>query len=256
MIKMLFDLDGTLYHGTNVIEPARDLVNELIEKNYELGFITNNASRTPLENIKHMEKMGYVGLKEEMFFNSSMACVNYLNSNLDGKKVHMVGKEGLREELLKKGYELVEENADYVVVGLDVDATYRDYSQATKNLYQGAKLIGTNSDRILMTEEGVMCGNGSAVNMLAYASDQEPLITGKPSKIYLEQALKYFGYHKYETMIVGDNLETDIQCAINGYVNSCLVLGGAHDQSDIDRLGIKPNRVINNLSELKAIIEL
>ncbi|MFV0254937.1 MAG: HAD-IIA family hydrolase [Erysipelotrichaceae bacterium] len=249
-MKLLFDLDGTLYHGTKVVSEAIELINHLHKTKQQFGFITNNSSRTPLENVQHMEKLGFSNIKPEQFFNSAIACVAYLKENITGNKVHVIGKNGLRSELLNNGYDIVDEYADIVVVGSNGDANYLDYSLGCRNLYQGAKLVGTNNDRIFMSEDGIKCGTGAVVNMLAYSANQTPIITGKPTKIYIDYALKHFGYQSSEVMIVGDNLETDILCGINSGIKTCLVLGGTHNQEDIERLNIKPSMIINDLSKL------
>ena len=73
----------------------------------------------------------------------------------------MVGDEGLREALLNNGYELVDDQADLVFIGLDKEGTWQKYSLALRQVLAGAILVGTNNDRILLSEAGANCGNGS-----------------------------------------------------------------------------------------------
>lgn len=63
----LIDLDGTMYRGTLLIEGAMHFVHELIKRKEEFYFLTNNAKRTKRQNVEHMERMGYCGIKEEHF---------------------------------------------------------------------------------------------------------------------------------------------------------------------------------------------
>ena len=79
---------------------------------------------------------------------------------------------------------------DFVFVGLDKLADYRRYSDALSQLLSGAKLIGTNSDRIIATSEGFDVGNGSIVVMLEYASSQQSPRIGKPYAPILDLALE------------------------------------------------------------------
>lgn len=253
MKTLLLDLDGTMYHGRNIIPSAKQLVDYLQLNQLPFYFFTNNASRTPTENADHMINIGYQNIIPSMFYNSSMACVAYLKKNFPGKQVMMVGQAGLQEELLRNGYSLVSENAEYVMVGMNKEGNYRLYSQALSNLINGAQLFGTNSDRILLSENGVNVGNGSVVAMLEYASGQKAVITGKPSPIILDEALEYFKLNKSEVMVVGDNLETDILCGINGGVKTALVLSGVHKQSDCERLNIVPDYIVDNLLDIIKI---
>jgi len=246
----LLDLDGTMYHGTKIIPAAKTLVNCLQEKRQAFYFLTNNASRTPQENAEHMHSIGFSGIESKQFFNAAMACISYLKQNFSERKVMMVGENGLAYELKRQGFVLVRNYADFVVVGLNRFADYQLYSLALQNLLDGAKLVATNADRLLLSQDGVNIGNGSVVKMLEYASNQQALITGKPETIFLQEALSYFNLDKQEVILVGDNLETDIQCGINSGVKTIFVLGGVHDIKDIERLKIVPDRIISSLSEL------
>ena len=46
----------------------------------------------------------------------------------------MVGAEGLREALLNNGYELVDDQADLVFIGLDKEGTWAKYSLALRQV--------------------------------------------------------------------------------------------------------------------------
>lgn len=250
MKKLLIDLDGTMYHGTRMIEGGNEFLKKLDEKGIEYLFLTNNASRTPKQAAEHMNKMGYHGIKPEMFYTSAMASVDEVKRISDRRRVFMIGEEGLKQALCEAGFQLVEEDADFVFVGLDRQADYRRYSLALRQLKKGAVLVGTNDDLILLSEEGVNVGNGTIVRMLETCSAQSSLKIGKPSSIILKSALKAAGWKKDEVIIVGDNLETDILCGILGGVQSALVLTGISTKEDCDRLNIYPDIIVHELSEL------
>ena len=64
----LLDLDGTMYCGDTLIEGARIFVDWLLASGRSFLFLTNNATRTARQNVAHMEKLGYRGIREEHFF--------------------------------------------------------------------------------------------------------------------------------------------------------------------------------------------
>ena len=151
---------------------------------------------------------------------------------------------------MDSGFQITEENVDFVFVGLDSTGTYEKYSKALHFLLQGAKLIGTNNDRLLAQPGGFAIGNGSVVAMFEYATGQESPKIGKPYAPILEEALKYFGLTKEEAVVLGDNLETDILLGVENGVKTIMVTSGVHQRDDIERLHIHPTRVIDNLREL------
>lgn len=246
----LIDLDGTMYRGSTIIEGAKEFIDDLASKNQPFLFLTNNARRTGKQNVEHMEKMGFTGIKPENFFTSSMAAAAHMAKKSNKRKAAFIGEDGLKEALLNNGFEISEEDVDFLFVGLSNKATYVDYSKALRHLIKGAALIGTNSDRVLAQDDGFAIGNGSVVHMFEYASGQKSEEIGKPHAPILEEALAYLNVSKENVAILGDNLETDIKLGVDHGVESIFVTSGVHHEEDIERLQIQPTRIIHSLKEL------
>ena len=252
MKKLMIDLDGTMYHGTSIIKNGNLFLDKLNEMNVEYLFLTNNASRTQKQAADHMNAMGY-HVSAEQFYTSAMAAADEVKRISSKRRAFMIGEKGLEEALLNAGFELVEDDADFVFVGLDRKADYRRYSLALRQLKKGALLAGTNDDTVLLSEEGVNIGNGAVVRMLEIASGKKSLKIGKPSSVILQGALEYTGWKRDDVVIVGDNLETDILCGINAHVKTALVLTGISSYEDIERLNIHPDWTVCELDELIQI---
>lgn len=250
MKTYLIDLDGTMYRGTQIISGAKEFIDALIEKGERFVFLTNNAKRTKRQNVEHMENMGFKGIKEEHFFTSSMAAARYCASHYKGRNAYYIGQDGLKEALLESGFRICEEQVDFVFVGLDVSGNYDKYSKALGFLLNGAKLIGTNNDRLLAKPDGFNIGNGSVVAMFEYAIGKESPKIGKPYAPILEEALAYFHLHKEDCILLGDNLETDILLGVNNNVETTFVTSGVHTREDIERLHIYPTNTIDDVREL------
>ena len=76
MKKLMIDLDGTMYHGTRMIERGNEFLKMLDQKGIEYLFLTNNASRTSKQAAEHMQHMGYLSVQPEMFYTSAMAAAD------------------------------------------------------------------------------------------------------------------------------------------------------------------------------------
>ena len=126
MKTYIFDLDGTMYRGTSIIEDARLTIEKMHQLNIPYVFLTNNATRTRTENKENMLKMGYQHIEENMFFTSAMAAVSYAKKRAETNKVAMLGVSGLKEAIELYGFELNETESEFLFVGLDVNATYQD----------------------------------------------------------------------------------------------------------------------------------
>lgn len=250
MKTYLIDLDGTMYRGSEIIEGAKEFIDTLIECKQPFVFLTNNAKRTRRQNVEHMEQMGFTGIREEHFFTSSMAAAKYAATHYEGRIAWYIGQDGLKEALEDNGFTIDEEHVDCVFVGLDNTGTYEKYSKALGFLLQGAKLIGTNNDRLLAQPGGFHMGNGSIVAMFEYATGQESPKIGKPYAPILEEALRYFGLRKEDAVIIGDNLETDILLGVNNGVETAFVTSGVHTREDVERLQIYPTCTVDDLRDL------
>jgi 4-nitrophenyl phosphatase len=250
MKTLLLDLDGTMYRGTAAIQAGIDLINRLHQANVPYLFLTNNAMRTHRENADHMLAMGYKHIEPEQFFTSAMAAAMYAKEHYDQNRAFMIGAKGLEQALLEQGFEITEDDADFVFVGLDKKADYARYSKAIPLLMSGAVLIGTNPDRVLAKPDGFEMGNGSIVAMFEYAGNQSSPKIGKPHSPILEYCLKNYGLSKEDVVIVGDNLETDIALGCNEGVETIFVQSGVHHASDIEKLNIHPDHVIRSLDEI------
>lgn len=250
MRTYIIDLDGTMYRGNTNIDGAREFIDYLHSKNLPYIFLTNNATRTKKQAKEHMLNLGFKDIKEDDFFTSAMATAKFIAKNYSEKKCFMIGESGLEEALKEWSFEFVQENADFVVVGLDRNATYRRYSEALHHILVGAKFIATNPDRLLANNETFDIGNGAVIDMLEYASGVEAIKIGKPYQIILDILLEEKKLKKEDIILLGDNLETDIKLGYNARIETIMVCSGVHTEKDIDRLKVYPTKVVKNLREL------
>ncbi|SKA00987.1 HAD-IIA family hydrolase [Anaerorhabdus furcosa] len=245
------DLDGTMYWGTKVIDGAIKWINYLLDNHIDFYFLTNNSSRTQEQACQHMQKMGFTGIKPHHFYTSAMAAAEKIARDYPSKKdAYYIGEEGLKQALISNGFTINPEKADFLFIGLDRQATYQDYSYAVRLVKDGCKLVGTNNDRLLLSEKGVNIGNGSVVAMFEYATSSEAIKIGKPHNAIIEGALRYAKVAKENAVIVGDNLETDILCGNQAGIETIFVTTGVHNMEDCYKLDIKPTYIVANLKGL------
>lgn len=250
MKTLIFDLDGTMYRGNQVIESAKQFLEYCQEYKIPYLFLTNNSMRTPEENVLHMEKMGYTNLLRTSFYNSAMASCEYVLEHYESRKAFYIGKDGMKQALLDFGFEITDQDPDFVFVGLDKDASYQTYSHALKYLLNGAKLIGTNSDWILASPNGFEMGNGSIVAMFEYASKQKSPKIAKPYYPILKYCLDHYSLKKEDVLLVGDNLGTDIRLGYENQIDTVFVETGVHTRKDLADYSVKPSYTVSNLMDL------
>lgn len=246
----LIDLDGVTYLGHKVIPTCRDFIAKLNQEKIKFCFVTNNSSRTTSEVCEHLNSIGYV-VKEENIITSSEVTVNYLKKENKDAKVFLIGMNGIRNELEKNNISIVNKNADYVVVGLDLHVNFDKLTAACREILNGAKFISTNSDLRLLKDTGMIPGNGAICKFIEAATDVKPLYMGKPQVEMLEYGLEKLTLNKQDVAMIGDNYFTDILGAHHFGIGSIFVETGIMKKADLESYTIKPTIMVKDLSELE-----
>ena len=221
----LIDLDGTMYKGTERIEAASDFVKKLRAHGIPYLFVTNNSSRTPAQVAEKL--MGFdIPAEEKLVFTTSQATANYIYEQKNDASVYVIGEEGIRTAIEEKGLQFAGEDADFVVVGIDRSISYEKLAVACLAVRNGATFVSTNGDIAIPTERGLLPGNGSLTSVITVSTQTKPIFIGKPESIIMEQALKVLGTANEETLMVGDNYDTDISAGMNAGIDTLLVHTG------------------------------
>jgi 4-nitrophenyl phosphatase len=250
---LIIDMDGVLYRGDEAIAGTSEFVDFL--RKQEIGFVlaTNNATRTPQQFADKLARMGVTVHTHEVL-TSAMATADYLTGIAPpGTRVFVVGQDGLRSALHEAGFVLVEDAADYVVVGMDFSVCYERLAEATLLVRAGARFIGTNPDRTFPSERGIVPGAGSLLAFLEAATGVSPTVIGKPETTMLEQALARMGAQPATTAVLGDRLETDILAGQRAGLLTLLVLSGVTDGALLSKSEIQPDLVFDDVAHLHAV---
>jgi len=246
----LIDLDGTMYKGTERIEAAADFIKNLQEQNIPYLFVTNNSSRTPAQVAKKLVDFD-IPAKEKQVFTTSQATANYIFERKNDASVYVIGEEGLFAAIEEKGFHLAGDQPDFVVMGIDRSINYEKLTVACLAVRNGAIFISTNGDIALPTERGLLPGNGSLTSVISVSTQTQPIFIGKPEAIIMEQALKVLGTAKEETLMVGDNYDTDIVAGMNAGLDTLLVHTGVTTKDHLAGYDRMPTYSIDSLDQWK-----
>lgn len=256
---IIFDLDGVVYRGTHGIPGVAVEIARLQEK-LQVLFLTNNATKSRQDCVRHLETFGIKAKKEDIM-TSAFGAAHYISENYGkGKKIFVIGENGLKNELsVEAGALLVEANADIVVTGLDRHFTYAKLDAGLKNISSGAKFILANSDPSYPTENGISPGSGAIGAALSCACGKQPdVVIGKPSLYLLQKLLEMHNAKASESVFVGDRLEIDIRMANKLGLKSVLVLTGIAKREDVQRApdSDKPALVIQSAATIGVAIDV
>ncbi len=249
----VFDMDGVLYRGLEVIPGAREFLADLTAHAIPYRLLTNNASLTQAQFAAKLATMG-IDVPAANIMTSSVATAEYLSQVAPpGAQILPIGLDGVRAALQDRGFVLVNDRpADYVVVGIDWTATYDTLKRASLAIRDGARFIGTNGDKTFPSPEGIIPGNGSLLAFLEAATDVKPTIIGKPEIGIFTQTVHSMGTHPTATAMVGDRLDTDIEGAARAGLRSIFLLSGVHNRDDLAKSGLTADLVFDDIAALRA----
>ncbi|WP_087972709.1 TIGR01457 family HAD-type hydrolase [Oceanobacillus rekensis] len=249
----LIDLDGTMYRGTESINGAADFVDELSRRGIPYLFVTNNSSKTQ-EDVSN--KLNSMGIKAEpnQIVTTSLATANYIRSQKEQARCFCIGEDGLHHALEASGMVMTDVDCDFVVMGIDRQVTYEKFTKACIAVRNGAAFISTNSDIAIPTERGLLPGNGALTSVVAVSTEQQPTFIGKPEAIIMEEALTLLGLTKEETLMVGDNYNTDIKAGINASIDTLMVFTGVTPFEELANVDIQPTYHVHNLNDWIELI--
>lgn len=251
--SLLLDLDGVVYRGKKAIAGAVESITKAQRLGKSVGYITNNASRTPSQIAMQLREFG-ISIEDHQIIGSARAAAKLLAGKIpSGSKVLVVGGEGLRTEVEALGFSLVassEELPSAVIQGFSPEVGWKDLAEAAFAIQNGAIWIATNQDWTLPLEKGIAPGNGTLVGAVHTAVGILPEFAGKPFRPIFDSALSELGFQK--PLVIGDRLDTDIKGAVAAGLESAAVLTGIVGNKEL--LGAKsderPNYILTDLSEL------
>ncbi|MDH6199343.1 glycerol 3-phosphatase-2 [Mycobacterium frederiksbergense] len=227
---LLLDLDGTVFCGH---EPTPGALDSLADLASRVLYITNNASRGPAQVAAHLRELGFAAGSEDVV-TSAQSAAHLLAAQLPADSaVLVVGTEALAEEVSNVGLRpvrTVDQNPAAVVQGHSPQTGWADLAEAALAIRAGALWVAANMDRTLPSERGLLPGNGSMVAALRAATEQEPLVAGKPQPTLMKDALSRGTFDT--PLVVGDRLDTDIAGAVAAGLPSLMVLTGVSTAGD------------------------
>jgi len=247
----LFDLDGTIYLGEDLIPGAETVIATLREAGRRVAFLSNKPLQTREDYARKLTRLG-IPARAEMVINSSLVLVRHLATLDPGAPVFVIGEPPLIAELTAHGFEVRRDHrVRWVVIAFDRTFDYAKLNTALQAVRAGARLIATNPDRTCPTAEGEIPDCAGMMAAVAAVTGQEvEIVVGKPSPIILQVALEALGVTVADCVIVGDRIETDIAMGQRHGLTTVLVLSGITRADDPRIAQIDPDAVLASVRDL------
>lgn len=256
----VFDLDGTLYLGDELLPGAAHLIEALRDHGRRVVFCSNNPTRAPQQYADKLTSLGIPAQVSDVI-TTSMTTVRWLAENASKSKIFVIGEQPLKDSISAAGLELSEDprEIDVVVASYDRGFDYRKLKIAFEALsvYRRAILVSTNPDRFCPLPGGFGDPDAAAVTAAIEASTGLVAVAqmGKPSSFMFETISALTGIDPATTLVVGDRLTTDIAMGVNAGTSTALVLTGESTLDDVDRAEPegRPTYIVESVDDLLPV---
>ena len=287
----IFDMDGVLYRGAELLPYAREALGRLRRAGWDVFFATNNSTSTRNDYLRRLETLGLGGDLDHIV-TSGYATAHHLERlRPKPKDVLVIGADGLRQEIRAVGIGVRDADAlpglhpppeaaadgvdpgamrrylvslalppapDTVVVGLDLHLTYAKIAEAQRAILAGAAFICTNRDRAYPVEGRLLPGAGTIVAAIEVATGAKAICIGKPEPFLFQEAIRRAGKPGEDrVVVVGDSTDYDMVAAHRVGAVGVLITTGLTEKDALQAASgdAVPDRVIHSLAELFGLPE-
>lgn len=253
----LFDLDGTIYLGSELLPGARELLKQLRDAGAKTVFLSNNPTRDPDMYVRKLTDLG-IEVDRNQILNTVVTTVLWLKKNHPNAVVFPIAEQPLIDALREAGIKISNDptEIDIVIASYDRGFNYEKLQIAFDAIWEHKRaiLITTNPDRYCPFPDGKGEPDAAAIVAAIESSTGTKCVAnmGKPDQTMIDTVLSELGVDAANTIMVGDRLETDVRMAVNAGMSSALVLTGDSKLADLANLepSHRPTFVLERVDSL------
>jgi NagD protein len=211
--------------------------------------LTNNSLYTPRDLQVRLRRSG-LDVPVDAIYTSAMATAEFLQSQHPNGTAYVIGEAGLTTALHEAGYSLVDVDPDYVVVGETTAYSFQHITHAVRLIAAGARFVATNPDTAGPSEGGIIPATGAIAALISSATGVAPYFVGKPNPLMVRTALNMIDAHSEESVMIGDNRDTDVVMGVESGLETILVLTGVTGRKDVERHPYRPTRIAESVADI------
>jgi HAD superfamily hydrolase (TIGR01450 family) len=202
----IIDLDGTLAVGDGLTRGAARLV---AATRGAYVVVSNNSSHDPAGLAAELAGRG-LALDPERIVLAGAVTVGLLAAERPGARLMLLGSAAIARLAALAGLVLVDHDPQLVLLARDEGFSYERLKRAANALLAGAELVVTNTDATHPGNGGVVPETGALLAAVrACCGPVRFRSIGKPGPALFAAALRTLGTAPAQTLVIGDNPETD-----------------------------------------------
>ena len=218
-----------------------------------LRFVTNTTSHSRAATLQKLSALGFEVGPDELITPALLALQHCRERG--HRRVALLMTDEVKAEFSE--LEESEHEPDAVIVGdLGERFAYDVLNRAFRHLLAGAELIALQKNRYWLREDGLCLDVGPFVAALEYAAACEAHVVGKPAPAFFGHVLAGAGTAPDETLMVGDDIESDIGGALGAGLAAILVRTGKYRAEAVLASGIQPTATVDSIADVPGVVTI
>lgn len=224
--NFLIDLDGTLVHQHEPADGAAALLERLADR---YVVVSNNSTHTAAGLARALRLLG-LPVSPDRLVLAGEQTLRFMAEHHAGSRIRLVSSPELRQYARTLGCRLVDAAPEFVVLARDERFDYAALSAIVNDLRGGSRLVVTNPDLNHPAPRGrVVPETGALMRAVVDCAGVAPeYVIGKPESLLFREALRRLGAVPAETLVIGDNPQTDALGAARLGMR-CILVGPARE---------------------------
>lgn len=251
---LLIDMDGVLYQDEQAIAGAAATIDWLVASDIPHLFLTNTTSRPRSALQDKLDGMG-IDVDTGRILTPPVAAIRWLASNISGPVALFVPPATVTEfaSLEIATMDSASPVAAVVIGDYGERWTFDALNRAFRWLMQkpSPALIALGMTRYWRAPDGLRLDTAPFVAALEHATGQQAIVLGKPAAPFFEAALERLGVSAAETVMIGDDIRSDIGGAQASGIRGLLVRTGKFRPGDLAG-DIQPAAILDSFADLPA----
>jgi ribonucleotide monophosphatase NagD (HAD superfamily) len=136
------------------------------------------------------------------------------------------------------------------LLGYDTGVTYRTLTEACLLVARGLPYYATHADRTCISPRGLLPDAGALIAAIEVTTGRTPVVLGKPEASMVEAGLRRLGTRAEETLILGDQLDTDMMLGQRSGIFSVLTMTGEAARRRREYESVTPDLTVAHPGEL------
>ncbi|XP_074153222.1 phospholysine phosphohistidine inorganic pyrophosphate phosphatase isoform X1 [Sminthopsis crassicaudata] len=251
---LLLDISGVLYDGGDgggtPIPGSIEAVARIKQSGLKLRFCTNESQKSRDKFVGLLQRLGFDISVNEITSPAPAAC-QILKER--GLRPYLLVHDDVRSEF--EGMDTSDPNC--VVIGDAGDGfSYQSMNEAFRVLIslENPVLLSLGKGRYYKETDGLMLDVGPYMRALEYACDIQAEVVGKPAPEFFQAALKEMGAEAHETLMIGDDIVSDVGGARRCGMRALQVRTGKFRPGDEHHPEVQADGYVNDLAEAVDLI--